>query len=82
MPLFFISTVYLFKYKYLYNHKSYFCNKINKQYDATYIKWCIVFLLLHNIFILPSIKNLSSPQTKFINIYRSKELKGFYFFKY
>lgn len=56
MPLFFITTGYLFKDKYLYNPKLYFFNQLKKQY-FTYVKWCIIFLLFHNIFMHIGIMN-------------------------
>ena len=56
MPLFFITTGYLFKDKYLSSPRLYFLNQIKKQYWV-YVKWCAVFLLLHNMFMRVGIMN-------------------------
>ena len=49
MPLFFILSGFCFKDKHLTNEKNYFWKKI-KGFYLPYIKWSIVFLLMHNIF--------------------------------
>lgn len=47
MPLFFFISGFLFKEKYLYDHKSYFANKIKGLY-IPFVKWTLIFLLFHN----------------------------------
>lgn len=49
MPLFFILSGYCFKEKYLDDVKTYTKRRITGLY-IPYIKWCLLFLLLHNVF--------------------------------
>lgn len=48
MPLFFIASGYCFKEKYLSNPKLYLYNKV-KGIWWPYMKWSLLFLLLHNV---------------------------------
>lgn len=48
MPLFFIASGYCFKEKYLSNPKLYLYNKV-KGIWWPYVKWSLLFLLLHNV---------------------------------
>lgn len=48
MPLFFFFSGYCFKETYLADFKKYITKKINGIY-IPFVKWCIVFLLLHNL---------------------------------
>lgn len=49
MPLFFFVAGYCFKEKYLKDFKSFAWNRVKKIYWP-FIKYCILFLLLHNFF--------------------------------
>lgn len=49
MPLFFIMSGYCFKEKYLEDVKTYTKRRLTGLY-VPYIKWCLLFLLLHNAF--------------------------------
>ena len=49
MPLFFIASGYCFKPKYLDAPKQYLYNKV-KGIWWPYVKWGLLFLLLHNLF--------------------------------
>lgn len=56
MPLFFITTGYLFKESWLNTPPLYIKNQFIKQYWA-YVKWCLFFLLLHNVFMSLGVMN-------------------------
>lgn len=49
MPIFFIASGYCFKIKYINAPKAYLTSKFKGIYWP-YVKWCLLFLLLHNIF--------------------------------
>ena len=49
MPLFFIASGYFFEMKNLENKKDYLKRKIRGIYFP-YLKWSVIFLLLHNLF--------------------------------
>lgn len=49
MPLFFIASGYCFKPKYLNAHRQYLYHKV-KGIWWPYVKWGLLFLLLHNLF--------------------------------
>lgn len=49
MPLFFILSGYCFKEKYLDDVRTYTKRRITGLY-VPYVKWCLLFLLLHNVF--------------------------------
>lgn len=49
MPLFFFFSGYCFKVAYLSDFKHYTRQKIRGIYWP-YVKWCVIFLLIHNIF--------------------------------
>ncbi len=49
MPLFFFVSGYCFKRSYLNNWRLFMWKKINGLY-IPFVKWCLLFLLLHNIF--------------------------------
>lgn len=49
MPLFFIASGYCFKEKYILAPKSYVYNKVRGIWWP-YVKWSLLFLLLHNVF--------------------------------
>lgn len=48
MPLFFIASGCCFKEKYLYDFRQYLYNKVKGIYWP-YVKWSLLFLLLHNV---------------------------------
>lgn len=50
MPLFFFISGYLFKDKYLDNPKDFVLKKVNSLYFP-FLKWAMIFLFLHNIFV-------------------------------
>lgn len=50
MPLFFLLSGYCFKDKYLDDFKDFFVKRIKGIYFP-YVKWCLVFLLLHFFFV-------------------------------
>ena len=50
MPLFFFMSGYCFKEKYLSLFPSIFLNKRLKGLYLPYVKWALLFLLLHNVF--------------------------------
>ena len=52
MPLFFFFSGYCMKNKYL-NEPFDFIRKRIKGIYKPYVKWSIIFLLLHNIFLIP-----------------------------
>lgn len=56
MPLFFFLSGYCFK-NYYFDHKTEFLKKRLKGLYLPYVKWAIVFLLLHNIFFRLNIYN-------------------------
>lgn len=56
MPLFFFFSGYCFKEKYLSDFKSFSVKKVKGLY-IPYVKWCLIFLLLHNIFFYLNIYN-------------------------
>lgn len=56
MPLFFITTGYLFKETWLCTPTLYVKNQFRKQYWV-YVKWCLFFLLLHNVFMYLGVMN-------------------------
>lgn len=49
MPLFFIASGYCFKLKYLETPGRFLCNKVRGIWWP-YVKWSLLFLLLHNVF--------------------------------
>ena len=49
MPLFFIASGYFFNKKCLENKKQYFFKKVQGVY-LPFLKWSVIFLLLHNVF--------------------------------
>ena len=58
MPLFFIASGYFFEMKNLENKKDYLKRKIRGIY-LPYLKWSVIFLLLHNFFYYCGILNSS-----------------------
>lgn len=58
MPLFFFLSGYCFK-AYYFDHKKEYLKKRLKSLYLPYVKWAIVFLLLHNIFFRLNIYNPS-----------------------
>lgn len=75
MPIFFIASGYCFKPKYLKAPKAYLKSKIKGIYWP-YVKWCLLFLLLHNIFFY---LHLYSDQYGYLNnvssLYTLTEIK-------
>lgn len=59
MPLFFIASGYCFKVAYLNNPKQFLIHRIKGLYWP-FVKWGIIFLLLHNIFVSIGFFNDSS----------------------
>ena len=49
MPCFFLISGYLFKEKYLNDAKQFIYKKVKGLYYP-FVKWSLIFLLLHNIF--------------------------------
>ncbi len=58
MPLFFIASGYFFNKNYLGNKKQYFFKKVQGVY-LPFLKWSVIFLLLHNVFYYCGILNSS-----------------------
>ena len=58
MPLFFIASGYFFNKKCLENKKQYFFKKVQGVY-LPFLKWSVIFLLLHNVFYYCGILNSS-----------------------
>ena len=56
MPLFFFMAGYCFKVKYLTDFKSFATKRISGLYKP-YVKWCLIFLILHNVFFYLNIYN-------------------------
>lgn len=56
MPLFFITTGYLFKETWLSTPRLYVRNQFRKQYWV-YVKYCLFFLLMHNVFMYIGVMN-------------------------
>lgn len=56
MPLFFIASGYFFNTNYLENKKVYLKRKVQGIY-LPYLKWSVIFLLLHNLFYYCGILN-------------------------
>lgn len=56
MPLFFITTGYLFKETWLSTPRLYVRNQFRKQYWV-YVKCCLFFLLMHNVFMYLGVMN-------------------------
>lgn len=75
MPIFFIASGYCFKPKYLNAPKAFFTSKIKGIYWP-YVKWCLLFLLLHNVFFY---LNLYNDQYGYLNnvssLYTLTEMK-------
>lgn len=49
MPLFFFVSGYCFKDKYLVDNRRFVVNKVRGLY-APFVKWSLLFLVLHNVF--------------------------------
>lgn len=58
MPLFFFMSGYCFKDRYLANPKAFIKGKVKKVY-IPYVEYSILFLLLHNVFVLCKLYNES-----------------------
>ena len=56
MPLFFFVSGYCFKEKYLHDTKLFAINKVKGLY-VPFVKWSLLFLLLHNVFFHLNIYN-------------------------
>lgn len=56
MPLFFFVSGYCFKDKYLANPKRFAVNKVKGLY-VPFVKWSLIFLVLHNVFFYLNIYN-------------------------
>ena len=56
MPLFFIASGYFFNENYLESKKEYFKRKVHGVY-LPYLKWSVIFLILHNFFYYCGILN-------------------------
>ena len=56
MPLFFVMSGYLFKDKYLHNSIDFFKKKVRGIY-IPYVKYCLLFIILHNQFFRVGIYN-------------------------
>lgn len=56
MPLFFIASGWFFSERSLDNKREYALKKIKGLY-LPYLKWCLIFLLLHNVFFTVGLLN-------------------------
>lgn len=70
MPLFFFVSGYCFKESSLDNPKRYFGRRIKGVYWP-FVKWCLVFLLLHNVFVNIGLYNADTPKYE-LNDYISR----------
>lgn len=66
MPLFFFVSGYCFKKSSLDNPGRYFYRRFKGVYWP-FVKWCLVFMLLHNIFIHIELYNAETPRYGFID---------------
>lgn len=75
MPLFFIASGFFFKITNIENLKVYVMKKIHKLY-IPFIKWSLIFLLLHNIFFYIGILNDKFGNTEGItsHLYTLKDI--------
>lgn len=72
MPLFFFISGYLFNVKHLDNFKIYLINKV-RGYYVPFVKWSLIFLLLHNVLAYLNINNYNYS----LNIYFDRILRAF-----
>ena len=66
MPCFFLISGYLFKEKYLNNTKQFVYKKIKGLYFP-FVKWSLMFLLLHNIFYHLNLYNIKYSTNDFLS---------------
>ena len=75
MPLFFFMSGYCFKEKYLNDATAYMKRRVTGIYWP-YLKWSLVFLMLHNVCVYLHIYNVSSDSSngQILNLYDAKEM--------
>lgn len=76
MPLFFFVSGYLFKDRHLSDPIRYFRNKV-KGYYIPFVKWTLIFILLHNLFASVNIYDYYYDASVFLDrIIRAFTMRG------